>query len=274
MPIHLDSVTDPKQRPGLIAWILKKGMDECDSVLASDDHLYFHIHKGIVDHKTNETIGRLVYTIKNDDEHQQLQLLDLDIVLENAAPSKLRFLKLMDGSSNANEYYEVETVDDEQHLVIETVNRHSIPDGLLNTERSVSISIFPFQLSIYENIDKFNQWAGFGKPITVGNTDLKVGGFSERFAMPGAMFSKSNEDDGGYSFMIGTVKSFRDVRTEFGEFKLDFVLARVDTAVGVVPVAMGRDVFDLAELHQDSIVAMNAYVKADLALPNIIREFD
>ena len=49
--------------------------------------------------------------------------------------------------------------------------------------------------------------------------------------------------------------------------KLPFVLAKVDTAAGVVPVAMGRDVFDLSNLTVGCIVAMDTVVKADVAAP-------
>ncbi|MBQ3216741.1 MAG: hypothetical protein IJB35_02875, partial [Oscillospiraceae bacterium] len=51
----------------------------------------------------------------------------------------------------------------------------------------------------------------------------------------------------------------------FGEAALPFVLAKVDTALGAIPVAMGREVFDLKELKAGCIVAMNADIKADLA---------
>ena len=43
----------------------------------------------------------------------------------------------------------------------------------------------------------------------------------------------------------------------------------VDTALGVVPVAMGRDVFDLKKLKVGCVIAMNAVVKADVAAPGV-----
>ena len=83
------------------------------------------------------------------------------------------------------------------------------------------------------------------------------------------MMSDKKDDDGNYSFIVGTVKSFRDVSPDFGDNKLPFVVAKVDTAVGVVPVAMGRDVFDLKELKVGCVIAMNAVVKADVAAPGV-----
>ena len=43
------------------------------------------------------------------------------------------------------------------------------------------------------------------------------------------------------------------------------VIAHVDTALGCIPVAMGRDVFDLSALDVGSIIGMNADVKVDLS---------
>ena len=67
------------------------------------------------------------------------------------------------------------------------------------------------------------------------------------------------ENDNDYSFVIGKVESFRDVSPNFGDHKIPFVLAMVDTALGVVPVAMGRNVFDLKELKVGCVIAMNEY---------------
>ena len=194
-----------------------------------------------------------------------LEIKDLDIVWNNDTPTRLQFNTLRDGSSDANEYYEAETVGDGQHLEIETVNRHAVKGDILDTEREVYISAFPFELSVYADIDAFNKWVGFKSEITLGDTDLKVGGFSEKFMMPGGLFNDKKKMDESYSFVVGTVVAYRDVEIAFGETVLPFVLAQVDTALGVIPVSMGRDVFDLEKLEVGCVVAMNADIKADVA---------
>lgn len=267
MPLHLNSITNDSQNSSMLAWILQEAVGECDSVFVSPDGLYFHIQRNITDVITNNVIGRLVYTIKRDDERRALAVLGLDIVLDNNSPSRIHFLNLREGSSDSNEYYDIETEEDEQHLEIETVNRHVISEEILNTERDVFVSVFPFELSVYENIAAFNKWAGFSKPIRVGDTDLEVWGFSEKFTMPGGMLNSNKKDDENYSFLIGKVETYLDVTIQFGEFRLPFVLAQVDTALGIVPIAMGREVFDLTNLKEGCIVSMNAYVKADLSKP-------
>jgi len=49
------------------------------------------------------------------------------------------------------------------------------------------------------------------------------------------------------------------------EERLNFILASVITGAGMMPVPMGKDVFDLHNLHGGSYVAMHADVKADFA---------
>lgn len=73
------------------------------------------------------------------------------------------------------------------------------------------------------------------------------------------------KSDESYSFVVGKVVSYQDVEIALGETVLSFVLAKVDTALGVIPVAMSRDVFELEKLEVGCIIAMNADIKADLA---------
>lgn len=262
MPIHLNSITNDTENVTSFAWMLQEGMEQCDSIFITEDKKYLHTRCSIMDRLSGKAIGRIVYTIFHGEK--ALEILDVDIVWNNDTSTLLRFNTLKDGSSDSNEYYEVETVEAEQHLEIETVNRHVVSEDLLNTEREVFISVFPFELSVYADIDAFNEWAGFKSERKIGNTGLTVGGFSEKFMMPGGLFSDKKSDE-SYSFLVGTVLSYRDVEVAFGETVYPFVLAQVDTALGVVPVAMGREVFDLKDLREGCIVAMNADVKADVA---------
>ena len=59
--------------------------------------------------------------------------------------------------------------------------------------------------------------------------------------------------------------SFKDIELVLGKRVLPFVLAWVDTALGIIPVPMGREVFDLEKLEIGCIVAMNADIKVDVA---------
>ena len=262
MPLHLNSITDDHQNSSLLAWILQNATQEYDSIFATPDKKYLYFRKNILDTFSEKTVGMFVYTIMLNQEQKTLELLDADMVLNNEQSSQINFSRLLK-STDSNEYYEVEASDNGQHFVVETVNRYTAPENLTGTNRNVYISIFPFQLSVYENIEEFNKYMGFSKPVKVGNTDLTVGGYNEKFAMPGGMF---NSDDELYSFMVGKVMSYRDIRVNFGEHELSFTIVWADTAAGVVPVAVNRDVFDLSNLKAGCIIGMNADVKADVAL--------
>ena len=263
MPLHLNSITNDSQNSEILAWMLQEGMDRCDSIFVTEDQKYFHIRSNIEDRLTGESIGKIVYTLLHGDK--AIEVLDLDIVMNNNVSSKVLFNELREGSSDSNEYYEAEVVDGGQHFELETVNRHVVSENLLDAERDVFVSAFPFALSVYEDMDAFNEWAGFRKDVSVGDVGLKVGGFSDKFMMPGGMTNPQKRSDESYSFVVGRVVSFKDIELALGKRVLPFVLAWVDTALGIIPVPMGREVFDLEKLEIGCIVAMNADIKVDVA---------
>ena len=53
-----------------------------------------------------------------------------------------------------------------------------------------------------------------------------------------------------------------------GKADLTFVIAQVKTALGIVPVAMSRDVFNIDGICPGKVLAMAAVVKADLSKPD------
>lgn len=266
MPLHLQSIKDDDQIPRHMTDLLMICRQDPDEFFMAEDK-YIHTRFALTDELTGDPFGKLVFTMKNDDEQKHIEIIDVDITLDNEKRTAVHILALRAGSSDANEYYDAMTEDDEAHFELETVSRHIIREPLENTVRNVSISAFPFQATIYEDIEAFNRWAGFGKEINVKGLDYKVHGYSERFIMPGGTFSSKKEDDETYTFLLGTVKSWKEVRWSLGEDTLDFIIVRLDTALGVIPAAMGREVFDLSLLKEGAIIAMNADIKAELAKP-------
>ncbi len=264
MPLHFQSLTED-QSSGFLAWLLTKGMDGCDSIFVSKDK-YIHCRRKIFDSLTGRVIGHLVYTLKIDDEKKAIFALDLDIMLESADTCRIQLYDLLGGSSDSNEYYHAEA-EEGGHFEMETVNRHTVEGAISDSMREVRICAFPFELNVFKDMDALNRYVGFTKVIDVADTGIKVRGLSPKFIMPGQAFSKNKKEDEHYSFVVGTVCSFSDVRWDFGEYSLDFVIAQVDTALGCIPVAMGREVFDLSSLEVGSIIGMNADIKADLSKP-------
>lgn len=266
MPLHFQSITENDQRPEYLTWLLHEGMDRCESVFVSPDK-YIHCRTKINDDFTGMEIGSIVYTLKVDEEKQAVLVLDLDIMLENADTTRIKFYTPLGGSSDSNEYYHAEAIEEGGHFELETVNRHAVDGEISDSERDVRICAFPFELTVFKDMDALNKYVGFTKVIDVANTGIKVGGLSPRFIMPGKAFSEDKKEDEHYSFVVGTVCSFSDVRWVFGDHTIDFVIAQVDTALGCIPVAMGRDVFDLSSLEVGSVIGMNADIKVDLSKP-------
>ena len=111
-----------------------------------------------------------------------------------------------------------------------------------------------------------NSSMGFSKPVKVGPTDYHVDGLSDTFISPANMIMKKSED--GESFLVGTVIGCQDVKVNMGKADLTFVIAQVKTALGIVPVAMSRDVFNIDGICPGKVLAMAAVVKADLSKPD------
>lgn len=265
MPLRLNAITNNSQDPALLAGILGPIVQANDSAFVTPDGSYIHGRTEMIDTKTGQFIGHYVFTYKVHNEKKSLEILDIDLMLASQTRMRVSFLKCLPESSDANEYYDVEAAGMGQHLQIETVNRHTVAEQIEGTEREVSACAFPFQLSVYRNLRMLNKHFGFRRHKRIGKTGMKAFGFSDTFAAPGNIFAK--EDAQPYSFMIGTVRSFRDVSIRIDEQKLDFVLAQVETALGIIPVAMGREVFDLKKLRKGCVISMNADVKVDLSKP-------
>lgn len=264
MPLHLNSITNDSHNTDLISWILHSAINSSSGVFFTEDKKYFHLAKLIHDERTGKEIGRFIFTLFYNENMQHFEVLDLDIVLNNPNVSNIHFIRMLPDSSDSNEYHDVEVFGGEQRLIIETVNRHVLNGSIAGTSQSIHVSAFPFELSVYDSMETLNSWAGFDKVKEVGYTGIKVGGFSQYFTAPGNVFSRKNGDN-KYSFIIGRAKSFDDITVQFGNCKLDFTIIWLDTALGVIPVAASREVFDLSSLDAGRIVAMNANIKADFA---------
>ena len=264
MPLHLNSITNDSQNRDVLTWLLYNAIHESTGAFITENKRYSHLTNLIRDQRTGKTIGRFVFTLFQNEAEKRMEVLDLDIVLDNPNATDLQYIRMLPGSSDSNEYHEVEVVGDEQHLLIETVNRYVIDGKIAGTNQSVHVSAFPFELSVYENMDALNTWAGFDRLGEIGNTGLRVNGFSEHFTAPGSVFSRKNGDS-KFSFIVGIVDSYEDVTIKLGNNTFDFVVIWLDTALGIIPVAAGREVFDLEGLATGKVVAMNADIKTDFA---------
>ncbi|MCL2739982.1 MAG: hypothetical protein FWE47_02140 [Oscillospiraceae bacterium] len=261
MPVHFNSfVGKDKDESKLLSSIVTKNIEKSDEVFGSREKQVFHATNYFIDEKTKEKIGKIVITILGREKTNEIVDLDITLLSENAV--ELNFLEKLDKSSEANEYYEVSTIDDERHFQIETVNRYSLEQSdIENTKQTVYLSLFPFQLNLYDNIKEFDKEFGFAEPIKVGETDMHVHGFAEDMVAVGGLLSGNLDEPS--SFVIGKVKDFADVIAVMGEVPVSFTIIRVDTAMGEIPVAASREQFDLKELAAGKTICILADVKAD-----------
>lgn len=119
-------------------------------------------------------------------------------------------------------------------------------------------------LTVYGSLDAMNE------ALHVKEIFGTKEGLASDFAAPGSaaieIFKLPGNANEISSFLVGTVKSVKDVEVKLGGMKLSFALVRMETALGTLPVAMGRSVFNIEKIAPGKIVAMLADIKADFAI--------
>ena len=263
MPLHLDAITE-RERQEIFMWIMQDALQNANDAFASkkDGKTFAVASYPLFDSQTGNEIGKYVFTIYTNFEKQCNEILDVDIVLNNTTPTRLHFERRLPQSSDANEYYEVVASEMGQHLIIETVNRHTVQGAIEDTDKEVFVSAFPFQLTIFETLDAYNKFCGFEKPVQVGGMDLEVHGFGTTFACPGNLFQKNDTED-PWSFVVGEIKNYQEISISFGSIKRDAYLVILHSALGELPTLVGKEIFDTSNIGIGKIVGMNACVKAN-----------
>lgn len=236
-------------------------INESESVYATADKRLLHSVRFLFDEKRKDCIGKTVFTVENNGK--ALNIIDLDLTLNSESAIPIRFLERLPLSSEANEYYNAETIEQRRGFQLETVNRHTLPFDIEGTVQNVYVSAFPFKLNVYDDMDELNAELGFAKGVRVGKTDLIVHGYSPMFLGSGESLGNTEEADEPFSFVIGNVKSFREVSVRFVDYAVRFYIIYLETALGLLPVAANDEYFDLRKLNEGKVVAMFAAIKAD-----------
>ncbi|MBR3162573.1 MAG: hypothetical protein IKF17_00520 [Clostridia bacterium] len=265
MPVHFNSFIPDKEeklKTNLFANMTQKYTEDADDIFVSDDKKNIHMGSYFKDIKTGKNIGKVVITLVVNNEEKQLQIVDTDITLLTDNKVKLHFERKLKESSEANEYYEVYPTEDERHFDIETVNRYSLKqDKIEGTDQDVFVSIFPFQLEIFDNEEELNKRFGFDdKEINIPGIGKKKLGMDPYMMAVGGMFTGAEEP---CSLINGTINDFRDVQVDIAGVVVNFTIIDLNTAVGNVPVAVSKENFDLSKIAKDKIACMVADVKAD-----------
>lgn len=263
MPLHLEALTEQNSSE-ILAWILQEELQSINDAFVQSNKRYFLGTTPLVNQKTDKEIGKYVFTFFSNIEQQRNEILDLDITLNNDSQIELQFAKKLPQSSASNEYYEAVTVETEQHLIVETVNRYVIESEIEGKNVSVCVCAFPYELTVFDDERAFNKFCGFENAVEVANTGMFVHGLGTNFIAPSEVFNgKENDDEAPWSFVVGVVESFSDITIAFGENKYEAYIIYLNTAIGTLPTLAGKEMFDMQGLSKGKIIGMNAYIKAN-----------
>ena len=265
MPVHFNSFVADKEedlKTKLFANIVSKYTKDADDIIVSDDNKNIHMTSYFKDIKTGKNIGKVVITLILNEEEKELQIVDTDITILTNNKVKLHFERKLKESSEANEYYEVYSIEDERHFEIETVNRYYIKEHEIeDTDQEVYLSCFPFQLEVFDSLEELDRRFGFTKEeINIPGIGKQVLGMAPDMMAVGSLMTGKDEP---CSFIIGKILNYRDVEANIADTIVKFKIIDLQTAVGIIPVAVNEENFDLSKIDKDKLICILADVKAD-----------
>lgn len=261
MPVHFNSYIADKEealKNKLLSDIATKYSQDPEDVFVSEEKKMIHMTSYFKDINTKEKIGKIVLTLKINTEN--IEILDIDVTLLSKHSTKVHFEEKMEESSEANEYYMVYDLEQEKHFDIETVNRYTVAEDIEDKDKDVYLSAFPFQLDVFENEDEMNKALGMGKEIDIPSIGKKVITMDPRMMSDGRVMTGANEP---CSFIIGEVKDFKDVEVDIAGNIIKFKIIDLETAIGIIPVAVHEENFNLSKLKKKALIGMVADIKAD-----------
>ena len=263
MPVHHWSFIKENECDSFIEKLFNEGMNEYDCMKASNDKNHLYIRRSLYD-LTGNLLGHLVFYLFPDHRNNTLYVKDIDMVLLPSDAIKVEFEERLGPQEDFDEYYKVVSSETHRHFDVELVGRYLVDGEILGTEQTVSVSAFPFSLGIYDDPDDMNRSLGLAG-LRVGKTDYTVSGLSDTFIGNGTFFSKGDQND-IYSFIVGSVRDIRYVMAVLGDYRFSYYQVILDTGIGTLSTAMSPDVFQLEKLRIGKIIAMKAYIKADLSM--------
>ena len=263
MPVHLSSFIPANKTDKVFSEIVAMTNDT-DVLCFSEDNHIIHLQKDLIDAVKNEPFGRVVFTVRIDEATKCLNIIDIDIVIENEKKTKLELISRLAKSSDSNEYYDADVVDGGR-IQIETVNRHAFHGELEGTIHEFRLSAFPFSVDVFDSMYEVNK--RWDKEETEENADgdkMKVSGFADTFVCPGSMFHLGEETDETFTYFFGQVNNIRKVECHDFSEPISFFIVDVLSGMGVIPVAMSPECFDLSSLEIGKTLEIRADIKADL----------
>ena len=260
MPLYFESIikAEREEIPKLCDAFWRQYIGQAGFPITSDG---VHFHKNCIINmtKTGEKVGKIVYTLKKEDDLQRL--LGCDVVF-SGEPVELMFEYKLACSNEANEHYNVVFEEGGQHFQVETVDRwiFEAEDSLEGTTEKVCLTAFPFAVAVAKSMEELNKAIGF-EPF---KTELgEHAGFSEEFM---GMNVHDDSETNPYTIMCGVVKGIQELSLKIGDEKYIFKKVDLKTGVGIIPVMINYEVFDLPGLEVGDYMFTKAHIKADFVM--------
>lgn len=218
-----------------------------------------HFRAEMIDRSTGDLIGLYVVSVYKDEARKMNVILDEDITLPSKDSIKLQLMRQMGETSFSTQIFNaVIPGTDYPPFWIETVNRFTAHPHLEGKNVEGTVNFFPNRLTCYPDMAALNRAYGWPAEITdpkfreLGITSV---GYSDNFL---AMIE-------GYPKLFGTVVSAREIRTSVGSLDMEFVSAKVRTALGVIPVPINKDLFNIEAIEPGNALDMSGTIALDFS---------
>ena len=265
MPVHFDLLTSADSSDYFVD-LTTDELQNVEGVAASSDGRFALLTRFWKADENEEDLLRCVYTLRRSESG--FELIDVDLFSPSPEAVELRFVELLDDSSEANEYYAAEVPENSVGLEVETVNRHLVDQPVEGQVHKVRLCAFALSLKVFDSMEHLNRACGFCKSIKCGDQDVQVAGLDAEFMAPGGSLSPKSQrgEDDYHTTFVGRVLSYRTVEVDIGERSLEFGQALVQSGAGIMPLLVSLDDSAAAELAEDKHILVTALVKADFAV--------
>ena len=235
-------------------------------VFNNEEKNIFHVVYYLYDDITDELDLRCIFTLHQDNDTKELQVLDVDVTIPNEHTINLLFDEIQEDNEMANEVWNVEY--DEKRTIVETVNRHLIYDELKGI-RNVSLSAMPYgDPKFGKTIDEVNELFGFKPKVYKWQEALNMGtepirlGFAEDFI--------------GMGTLIGKIISYKAINVLIGDSVYKGMLVNMNTGYGEMPALFPIKYED--DIKANHYVITQVELKADLCVdypnPNELKQYE
>ncbi|MDD5792327.1 MAG: hypothetical protein PUD22_07075 [Erysipelotrichaceae bacterium] len=245
MPIHFESFGICEDESGdILSSLIDYVEENAKHIFASDDKKIIHLTAELNDSDNKRVLGIVLSMQMHEDF---VEILDIDVTSLYASKNHLSFDYRI-GDRNITSYYDV--MDNSgHHFEIETVNCTVIKGKLVGGSYDVSMTAFPFDIEIHDNIEALNKEKGLDS--------IK---FKDNFTAPSSLFG----DHDVYTYVIGKIKSINYHTINLAEKEIPIVIMKTMVGDLELTAVLASSLLPKVPAVGD-VIEMYAYINADLS---------